>query len=105
MSQESSSPPIVHFALTERGLEWEAPLGISPGQGGEARKLTERGISHELRRCAHELRQGMLPTVTSPPLPGHTTTSMQTQGGYDQGCPESADSGPAIEFPNEARTR
>ena len=25
------------------------------------------------------------------------------QGDYDQSCPEGADSGPAIEFPSEAR--
>ena len=39
------------------------------------------------------------------PLPGHTTASMQAQGDCDQGCPESADSGPASEFPSEARAR
>src|ERR1700733_10758442 len=35
----------------------------------------------------------------------HTTASMQAHGDCDQRYPESADSGPAIEFPSEARAR
>jgi hypothetical protein len=39
------------------------------------------------------------------PFPCHTTASMQAQGDCDQGCPETADSGPAGELPSEARAR
>jgi hypothetical protein len=39
------------------------------------------------------------------PLLGHTSASMQAQGDCDQGCPESADSGPTSELPSEARAR